>query len=148
MSISLLLVLNNYYTLVLQFFTQVRRPSANTEIFAPNWTVSCSASFFSSCFLWWPQGGVIGILIKWDCNLDWLMRRCLPRYSFRRLDEKESNRTLYPGLNFRWAGVKDQVYHIYRRFVCLRFSYMVAHFCWDENSQENVKNKPWQVFSR
>lgn len=31
------------------------------------------------------------------------MRHCLPRYSFRRLDEKESNRTLYPGLNFRWG---------------------------------------------
>ncbi|XP_029296237.1 P2X purinoceptor 7 [Cottoperca gobio] len=49
------------------------------------------------------EGGVIGILIKWDCNLDWLMHRCLPNYSFRRLDEKESNKTLYPGLNFRYA---------------------------------------------
>lgn len=48
-----------------------------------------------------PQGGVIGIQIKWDCNLDPLMLHCLPRYSFRRLDEKESNKTLYPGLNFR-----------------------------------------------
>lgn len=48
-----------------------------------------------------PQGGVIGIQIKWDCNLDRLMLHCLPRYSFRRLDEKESNKTLYPGLNFR-----------------------------------------------
>lgn len=52
-----------------------------------------------------PQGGVIGIQIKWDCNLDRLMLHCLPRYSFRRLDEKESNKTLYPGLNFRWVGV-------------------------------------------
>uniref|UniRef100_A0A8C2XAJ4 P2X purinoceptor n=1 Tax=Cyclopterus lumpus TaxID=8103 RepID=A0A8C2XAJ4_CYCLU len=49
------------------------------------------------------EGGVIGILIEWDCNLDRFMQRCLPRYSFRRLDEKESNRTLYPGLNFRFA---------------------------------------------
>lgn len=54
-------------------------------------------------FLEQPQGGVIGIQIKWDCNLDPLMHHCLPRYSFRRLDEKESNRTLYPGLNFRWT---------------------------------------------
>uniref|UniRef100_A0AAX7U3T1 P2X purinoceptor n=1 Tax=Astatotilapia calliptera TaxID=8154 RepID=A0AAX7U3T1_ASTCA len=36
------------------------------------------------------EGGVIGILIKWDCNLDRLMQRCLPRYSFKRLDEKET----------------------------------------------------------
>lgn len=35
------------------------------------------------------------------------MQRCLPRYSFRRLDEKESNRTLYPGLNFRWGGQRS-----------------------------------------
>lgn len=44
---------------------------------------------------------MIGIQIKWDCNLDPLMLHCLPRYSFRRLDEKESNKTLYPGLSFR-----------------------------------------------
>ncbi|KAK2838107.1 hypothetical protein Q5P01_015319 [Channa striata] len=49
------------------------------------------------------EGGVIGILIKWYCNLDALMHHCLPKYSFRRLDEKESNRTLSPGLNLRYA---------------------------------------------
>ncbi|KAJ8263308.1 hypothetical protein COCON_G00157650 [Conger conger] len=49
------------------------------------------------------EGGVIGIQIMWNCNLDRLFHRCLPTYSFRRLDEKESNRTLYPGLNFRFA---------------------------------------------
>ncbi|XP_036954783.1 P2X purinoceptor 7 isoform X1 [Acanthopagrus latus] len=74
------------------------------------------------------EGGVIGILIKWDCNLDWLMRRCLPRYSFRRLDEKESNRTLYPGLNFRYAkyntvnGVEERT--LYKVFG-IRFDVMV-----------------------
>ncbi|KAJ8285764.1 hypothetical protein GJAV_G00030670 [Gymnothorax javanicus] len=49
------------------------------------------------------EGGVIGIQIMWNCDLDRLFLRCLPRYSFRRLDEKESNRTLYPGLNFRFG---------------------------------------------
>ncbi|XP_063754386.1 P2X purinoceptor 7 isoform X2 [Eleginops maclovinus] len=74
------------------------------------------------------EGGVIGILIKWDCNLDWLMHRCLPRYSFRRLDEKESNRTLYPGLNFRYAkyntvnGVEERM--LYKAFG-IRFDVMV-----------------------
>ncbi|KAK7934025.1 hypothetical protein WMY93_004921 [Mugilogobius chulae] len=42
------------------------------------------------------EGGVIGVQIKWDCNLDHFSHRCLPVYSFRRLDEKESNKTLYP----------------------------------------------------
>ncbi|XP_042276749.1 P2X purinoceptor 7 [Thunnus maccoyii] len=74
------------------------------------------------------EGGVIGIQIKWDCNLDRLMRRCLPRYSFRRLDEKESNRTLYPGLNFRYAkynmvnGVEERT--LYKAFG-IRFDVMV-----------------------
>uniref|UniRef100_A0A671PUM2 P2X purinoceptor n=1 Tax=Sinocyclocheilus anshuiensis TaxID=1608454 RepID=A0A671PUM2_9TELE len=47
------------------------------------------------------EGGVIGIQINWDCDLNHIFHSCLPKYSFRRLDEKESNRTLYPGLNFR-----------------------------------------------
>ncbi|KAM7415578.1 hypothetical protein PAMA_017883 [Pampus argenteus] len=74
------------------------------------------------------EGGVIGIQIKWDCNLDRLMRRCLPRYSFRRLDEKESNKTLYPGLNFRFAkyntvnGVEERT--LYKAFG-IRFDVMV-----------------------
>ncbi|XP_029366371.1 P2X purinoceptor 7 isoform X1 [Echeneis naucrates] len=74
------------------------------------------------------EGGVIGILIKWDCNLDRLMQRCLPRYTFKRLDEKESNRTLYPGLNFRFAkynmvnGVEERT--LYKAFG-IRFDVMV-----------------------
>ncbi|XP_068452361.1 P2X purinoceptor 7 [Clinocottus analis] len=74
------------------------------------------------------EGGVIGILIKWDCNLDRLMRRCRPAYSFRRLDEKESNRTLYPGLNFRFArystvdGVEQRT--LYKAFG-IRFDVLV-----------------------
>ncbi|XP_029915574.1 P2X purinoceptor 7 [Myripristis murdjan] len=75
-----------------------------------------------------PQGGVIGIQIKWECNLDRLAQRCLPRYSFRRLDEKESNKTLYPGLNFRFAkykmvnGVEERT--LYKAFG-IRFDVMV-----------------------
>uniref|UniRef100_A0A3B3YBR1 Uncharacterized protein n=1 Tax=Poecilia mexicana TaxID=48701 RepID=A0A3B3YBR1_9TELE len=74
------------------------------------------------------EGGVIGIQIKWDCNLDRLMQRCLPRYSFRRLDERESNKTLYPGLNFRFAkyntvnGVEERT--LYKAFG-IRFDIMV-----------------------
>ncbi|XP_072243330.1 P2X purinoceptor 7 [Leuresthes tenuis] len=74
------------------------------------------------------EGGVIGILIKWDCNLDRLMHRCLPKYSFRRLDEKENNKTLYPGLSFRFAkyntvnGVEERT--LYKAFG-IRFDVMV-----------------------
>ncbi|CAN9512644.1 unnamed protein product [Ophioblennius macclurei] len=74
------------------------------------------------------EGGVIGIQIKWDCNLDYVMQHCRPRYSFRRLDEKQSNRTLYPGLNFRFGkynvvdGVETRT--LYKAFG-VRFDVMV-----------------------
>ncbi|XP_068101326.1 P2X purinoceptor 7 [Hyperolius riggenbachi] len=48
-------------------------------------------------------GGIIGIEINWDCNLDKLFHRCRPHYSFRRLDDKVVDERLYPGLNFRFA---------------------------------------------
>ncbi|XP_077416741.1 P2X purinoceptor 7 isoform X1 [Vanacampus margaritifer] len=74
------------------------------------------------------EGGVIGIQIKWDCNLDRLTRHCLPAYSFRRLDQKESNKTLYPGFNFRFAkyntvdGVEERT--LYKAFG-IRFDILV-----------------------
>ncbi|XP_058889160.1 P2X purinoceptor 4-like isoform X1 [Acipenser ruthenus] len=49
------------------------------------------------------EGGVIAIQINWECNLDQLFHKCIPEYSFRRLDEKNSNKTIFPGLNFRFA---------------------------------------------
>ncbi|XP_043354337.1 P2X purinoceptor 7 isoform X3 [Dermochelys coriacea] len=47
------------------------------------------------------QGGIMGIEINWDCNLDKWFHRCSPQYSFRRLDDKTT--TEYPGYNFRFA---------------------------------------------
>lgn len=34
------------------------------------------------------QGGVIGVIISWNCNLDLPDAECNPHYSFRRLDPK------------------------------------------------------------
>lgn len=48
-----------------------------------------------------PQGGIMGIEIYWDCNLDGWFHHCRPKYSFRRLDDKTTNESLYPGYNFR-----------------------------------------------
>ncbi|WAR03948.1 P2RX4-like protein [Mya arenaria] len=47
------------------------------------------------------KGGVIQILISWNCNLDHGAENCLPEYSFRRLDEE--NDVLSPGYNFRFS---------------------------------------------
>lgn len=49
------------------------------------------------------QGGIMGIEIYWDCNLDKWFHRCRPKYSFRRLDDKNTKESFYPGYNFRYA---------------------------------------------
>ncbi|KGL77544.1 P2X purinoceptor 2, partial [Tinamus guttatus] len=49
------------------------------------------------------KGGIIGIIISWDCNLDLPGTECRPRYSFRRLDAKAASAA--PGYNYRF--VKD-----------------------------------------
>ncbi|XP_069070989.1 P2X purinoceptor 7 isoform X3 [Pleurodeles waltl] len=49
------------------------------------------------------QGGVMGIEINWNCNLDKWSYHCKPRYSFRPLDDKKQGEALYPGYNFRFA---------------------------------------------
>ncbi|XP_067163164.1 P2X purinoceptor 4 isoform X1 [Apteryx mantelli] len=46
------------------------------------------------------EGGVMGLQINWDCNLDRAASHCVPRYSFRRLDSKDSAHTVSPGYNF------------------------------------------------
>ncbi|CAN7988153.1 unnamed protein product, partial [Ixodes pacificus] len=46
------------------------------------------------------KGGVIQILIDWDCNLDFCLEACVPKYSFVRLDDP--NVALSKGWNFRY----------------------------------------------
>lgn len=47
------------------------------------------------------QGGVIQIRIKWNCNLDLSVDKCLPEYSFKRLDS--STYKISKGYNFRYS---------------------------------------------
>ncbi|XP_059938538.1 P2X purinoceptor 5 isoform X3 [Mesoplodon densirostris] len=49
------------------------------------------------------QGGVIGIQIDWDCDLDRAPSECYPRYYFNRLDNRFSANSLASGYNFRFA---------------------------------------------
>ena len=47
------------------------------------------------------KGGVIGIDIQWNCDLDWdFMKYCLPKYRFRLLDST--------GWNFRFANYHEE----------------------------------------
>ena len=45
------------------------------------------------------KGAVIGFVIEWDCNLDLSVEYCLPKYSFRRIDNAED--VVAKGWNFR-----------------------------------------------
>ncbi|XP_044540672.1 P2X purinoceptor 1-like, partial [Gracilinanus agilis] len=47
------------------------------------------------------KGGVVGITIDWNCDLDWAVRHCTPVYEFHSLYPEENN--LSPGFNFRFA---------------------------------------------
>ncbi|KAF8767709.1 P2X purinoceptor 4 like protein [Argiope bruennichi] len=61
------------------------------------------------------QGGVISVVIKWDCNLDFDKKYCFPTYEFNRLDDPDAN--LAPGWNFRYANYyADNVRTLYKMF--------------------------------
>nr|XP_032800969.1 P2X purinoceptor 4-like [Petromyzon marinus] len=49
------------------------------------------------------EGGVVGIMVEWNCDLDLSWERCRPSYSFQRLDARHSNETIAPGYNFRFS---------------------------------------------
>ncbi|XP_043846953.1 P2X purinoceptor 5 isoform X2 [Dromiciops gliroides] len=49
------------------------------------------------------EGGVIGIQIEWDCDLDRAPSACNPQYSFSRLDNKFAEKSVSSGYNFRFA---------------------------------------------
>ncbi|XP_037056762.1 P2X purinoceptor 5 isoform X3 [Peromyscus leucopus] len=48
------------------------------------------------------KGGVIGIHIEWDCDLDKAPSKCNPHYYFNRLDNKHTQ-SISSGYNFRFA---------------------------------------------
>ena len=49
------------------------------------------------------RGGIIVILIKWDCNFDWFAKECLPVYTFTRYDYRSSYSSTVSGFNFRFS---------------------------------------------
>ncbi|KAM6315790.1 P2X purinoceptor 5 isoform 2-T2 [Podargus strigoides] len=49
------------------------------------------------------EGGVIGIQIEWNCDLDRAPSECNPHYSFSRLDNEFAENSISSGYNFRFA---------------------------------------------
>ncbi|XP_019515361.1 PREDICTED: P2X purinoceptor 5 [Hipposideros armiger] len=69
-------------------------------IFRLGSVVSWTGSNFQEIAL---QGGVIGIQIEWDCDLDKAPSECNPRYHFSRLDSRIPGNSVSSGYNFSWA---------------------------------------------
>ncbi|OCT91145.1 P2X purinoceptor 5 [Xenopus laevis] len=87
--------------------------------------VSWAGSEFQSMAI---EGGVIGIQIEWNCNLDKPASECHPHYSFARLDNKE--RSVSSGYNFRFAkyyrDAKGNDYRTMFKAYGIRFDIMVT----------------------
>ncbi|XP_009632250.1 P2X purinoceptor 5 [Egretta garzetta] len=83
------------------------------------------------------EGGVIGIQIEWNCDLDKAPSECNPHYSFSRLDNKFAEKSISAGYNFRFAKYyRDAAGVDYRTLIKaygIRFDVMVngkgAFFC-------------------
>lgn len=45
------------------------------------------------------QGGVINIFIQWHCDLDYSIKKCVPKYKFSQTEKAENE--ISPGFNFR-----------------------------------------------
>ncbi|XP_058272022.1 P2X purinoceptor 4a isoform X2 [Hemibagrus wyckioides] len=74
------------------------------------------------------QGGVMGVQIRWDCDLDLSEKSCIPQYAFRRLDNKDPD-NVAPGYNFRFAkyfrNANDQEIRTLIKGYGIRFDVMV-----------------------
>ncbi|XP_022045278.1 P2X purinoceptor 3a [Acanthochromis polyacanthus] len=76
------------------------------------------------------KGGEIGINIQWKCNLDLSIEKCIPQYSFTRLDAPFAKNAVSKGYNFRFAkyfktenGTEFRTLH---KAFAIRFDVMVT----------------------
>ncbi|TKS81312.1 P2X purinoceptor 5 [Collichthys lucidus] len=76
----------------------------------------------------YTNGGSIGIIINWDCDLDKGYSNCNPQYRFTRLD-KVSNKSSTAGFNFRHAwyfkNAAGESYRSLYKVYGVRFNIMV-----------------------
>ncbi|XP_054168139.1 P2X purinoceptor 4-like [Oppia nitens] len=69
-------------------------------------------------------GGVIGIEINWDCNLDFDLKYCVPKYSFKRLDDPHTS--IAKGWNFRYSNYYDNNRRTLYKATGIRFVLLVS----------------------
>ncbi|XP_041436166.1 P2X purinoceptor 2-like [Xenopus laevis] len=71
--------------------------SPSCPIFTVGFIVSEAGANFTELA---KKGGIIGVIINWNCNLDLHLSKCRPEYSFRRLDLQNK---ISSGYNYRFA---------------------------------------------
>ncbi|CAF98518.1 unnamed protein product, partial [Tetraodon nigroviridis] len=70
------------------------------------WTLTSATCVPMVCLIVSRQGGAIGIVIDWTCNLDYDVKHCKPKYNFHGLygNPSETDKTRASvGYNFRYA---------------------------------------------
>lgn len=76
------------------------------------------------------KGGEIGINIEWKCNLDLDVEKCVPLYSFTRLDKPFMRNAISKGYNFRYARYyksdNGTEYRTLFKVFAIRFDVMVT----------------------
>ncbi|XP_030251860.1 P2X purinoceptor 3a [Sparus aurata] len=76
------------------------------------------------------KGGEIGINIQWKCNLDLNIEKCVPQYSFTRLDKPFEKNAVSKGYNFRFAKYfkteNGTEYRTLHKAFAIRFDVMVT----------------------
>ncbi|CAF1367905.1 unnamed protein product, partial [Didymodactylos carnosus] len=75
------------------------------------------------------HGAVIRLKIYWDCNFDLNVRKCVPEYSFRRIDTKHKNENFSKGFNFRFVNnwkADNRSYRILKKAFGLRIIISVS----------------------
>lgn len=75
-------------------------PMRKTKIACTLQVQKVSNSISHHCHVCFPQGGSVGILVEWNCDLDRDSSECNPQYSFTRLD-MNLNDSVTSGYNFR-----------------------------------------------
>uniref|UniRef100_A0A8C8VET7 P2X purinoceptor n=1 Tax=Pelusios castaneus TaxID=367368 RepID=A0A8C8VET7_9SAUR len=70
-----------------------------TDRYCPIFRLGAIADWAGENFM--ALGGVLGVIISWNCNLDLPDSACTPSYSFRRLDPRKSPAS--SGYNYRFA---------------------------------------------
>ncbi|XP_033748948.1 P2X purinoceptor 4-like isoform X1 [Pecten maximus] len=77
-------------------------PSDPVKKFCPIFVLGDIVGFAGEDYKLMSQsGGVMQVVIDWDCNLDKSIEDCVPEYTFRRLDSGDFS--LSRGFNFRYA---------------------------------------------